>query len=90
MKGLGISSLKAYGIMDALKVAVENKKEPLAREGALFAFEALSERLGRLFEPYVISILPMLLICFGDTVPSVREVGSRFRSINCLIVSAVP
>ena len=66
--------------MDTLKVAVENKKEQLAREGALFAFEALSERLGRLFEPYVISILPMLLVCFGDSVPAVREVGCSLQA----------
>lgn len=52
--------------MDTLKAAVENKKEPMAREGSLFAFEALSERLGRLFEPYVIHILPMLLVSLWD------------------------
>lgn len=44
-----------------------------AREGALFAFECLVERLGRLFEPYVIQILPMLLVAFGDGDPGVRE-----------------
>jgi hypothetical protein len=31
------------------------------RQGALFAFECLSETLGILFEPYVIRILPALL-----------------------------
>lgn len=41
--------------------------------GSLMAFERLSEKLGRLFEPYVIHILPMLLVCFGDTSPQVRE-----------------
>lgn len=30
-------------------------------QGALFAFETLSESLGLLFEPYVIRILPLLL-----------------------------
>lgn len=44
-----------------------------AREGALLAFECLVEKLGRLFEPYVIHILPMLLVAFGDGDPSVRE-----------------
>lgn len=31
------------------------------------------EKLGRLFEPYVIHILPMLLVAFGDGDASVRE-----------------
>ena len=44
-----------------------------AREGALFAFECLVEKLGRLFEPYVIHILPMLLVAFGDGDAGVRE-----------------
>jgi hypothetical protein len=35
VKGLGLSSLKAYGIMDALKVAIEDKADANAREGAL-------------------------------------------------------
>lgn len=41
--------------------------------GALCAFECLSEKLGRLFEPYVIHILPSLLTAFGDSSPQVRE-----------------
>jgi hypothetical protein len=43
------------------------------REGALFGFEALSEKLGRLFEPYVIHILPILLNSCGDADQNVRE-----------------
>ena len=31
------------------------------------------DKLGRLFEPYVIQILPMLLVAFGDGDASVRE-----------------
>jgi hypothetical protein len=30
--------------------------------------------LGRLFEPYVVHILPHLLLCFGDNNQYVREV----------------
>lgn len=73
VKGLGISSLKAYGVMDALKAGIEDKTSADSREGALSAFECLSEKLGRLFEPYVIHVLPMLLVCFGDTSPAVRD-----------------
>ncbi|TPX65734.1 hypothetical protein SpCBS45565_g04973 [Spizellomyces sp. 'palustris'] len=73
VKGCGISSLKDYQIMSSLKEAVEDKKRVEKREGALFAFETLSQTLGRLFEPYVIQILPLLLVCFGDNSREVRE-----------------
>lgn len=73
VKGLGISALKAYGVVDALKHAVEDKASATAREGALMAFECLCTKLGRLFEPYVIHILPLLLSCFGDSNAGVRE-----------------
>jgi len=73
VKGLGLSSLKSYGIMERLKSGVENKKDQNAREGALIAFECLSGKLGRLFEPYVIQILPMLLSSLGDGKAEVRE-----------------
>ncbi|KAI8587499.1 armadillo-type protein [Geranomyces variabilis] len=73
VKGCGISALKEYSIMSSLREAVEDKKRVEKREGAVFAFETLSQTLGRLFEPYVIQILPLLLVCFGDNSREVRE-----------------
>lgn len=73
VKGLGISALKAHDIMATLQSAAADKKDPRKREGALFGFEALSEKLGRLFEPYVIHILPILLNSCGDPDQNVRE-----------------
>eukprot|EP00899_Mesostigma_viride_P018162 jgi/Mesvir1/26347/Mv22521-RA.1 len=73
IKGLGMAALSQCGVMDKLKAAVEDKASPESREGALFAFECLSEKLGRLFEPYVIHILPLLLVCFSDPVAPVRD-----------------
>lgn len=73
VKGLGLPSLKKYGVMDALKAGVEDRNSAKAREGSLFGFECLCEKLGRLFEPYVIHILPLLLVCFSDQVVAVRE-----------------
>ncbi|WYZ42025.1 hypothetical protein EsH8_V_000920 [Colletotrichum jinshuiense] len=73
VQGRGISSLKDQRIMMTLRGAMENKKEPNQREAALLAYELLSTILGRLFEPYVIQIVPQLLTGFGDSNANVRD-----------------
>ncbi|RDW60906.1 ARM repeat-containing protein [Coleophoma cylindrospora] len=71
--GKGISALREYRILMTLKGAVENKKDVNHREGGLLAFELFSTILGRIFEPYVIQIVPQLLSSFGDSSADVRE-----------------
>lgn len=71
--GRGIGSLREYRIMSTLAGALENKKESHQREAALLAYELLATLLGRLFEPYVIQIVPQLLTGFGDSNGDVRE-----------------
>lgn len=73
VSGKGILALREYRIMSTLKAAVENKKDQNQRQGALFAYELLSLILGRTFEPYVIQIVPQLLMSFGDPTADVRE-----------------
>lgn len=73
VKGCGFSSLRQYSIINRLKDAAEDKKNLNGREAALFAFETLSFTLGRLFEPYVTEILPILLVSFGDGNSAIRE-----------------
>ncbi|XP_066545283.1 stalled ribosome sensor GCN1 isoform X2 [Amia ocellicauda] len=73
VKGLGILSLKQQDIMSTLTDAIQDKKNFRRREGALFAFEMLCNMLGKLFEPYVVHVLPHLLLCFGDGNQYVRE-----------------
>ncbi|KAL4249154.1 TOG domain-containing protein [Abortiporus biennis] len=73
VKGVGISAMKDFRIIERLRSATEDKKRYEPRQGAMFAFETFSTVLGRLFEPYVIHILPLLLNSFGDATPDVRE-----------------
>uniref|UniRef100_A0A7N6AYX0 TOG domain-containing protein n=1 Tax=Anabas testudineus TaxID=64144 RepID=A0A7N6AYX0_ANATE len=73
VKGLGILALKQQDIMTTLTDAIQDKKNFRRREGALFAFEMLCNMLGKLFEPYVVHVLPHLLLCFGDGNQYVRE-----------------
>ncbi|CRK37054.1 hypothetical protein BN1708_007308 [Verticillium longisporum] len=73
VQGCGISTLKDHRIMTTLKGAIENKKEASQREAGLMALELLSSLLGRIFEPYVIQIVPELLTGFGDSNADVRD-----------------
>ncbi|KAM8961528.1 stalled ribosome sensor GCN1 isoform 1-T1 [Pelodytes ibericus] len=77
VKGLGILSLKQQEMMSTLTDAIQDKKNFRRREGALFAFEMLCSMLGKLFEPYVVHVLPHLLLCFGDGNQYVREAADE-------------
>ncbi|CAO3663041.1 unnamed protein product [Rhizopus stolonifer] len=76
VKGRGITALKECNVMNSLRDAAESKRSYEHRQGALFAFETLSATLGRLFEPYIIQIVPLLLACSSDANADVREATS--------------
>jgi len=71
VKGSGIASLKKYDVVKRLEESCTSGS-PSSKEGALFAIELLSSRLGILFEPYVIVLLPALLKAFSDSNDYVR------------------
>ena len=54
--------------------------------GALFGFEMLCLILGRVFEPYIVNILPHLLLCFGDNSNFVRQVTLQKPLVNITTV----
>lgn len=72
VKGLGITSLKQHDVVNRLREACENGSVN-ARQGGFGAFECLSERLGMLFEPYITTIVPVLLKSFSHGSDLVRE-----------------
>ena len=81
VKGLGIASLKAHNVVNRLKESCDGGSNN-ARQGALSAFECLSGRLGLLFEPYVVTIVPSLLKSFSHASDHVRDAAqSAARAI---------
>jgi HEAT repeat protein len=72
VKGMGITSLKQHDVINRLREACENGTVN-ARQGGFGAFECLSERLGMLFEPYITTIVPILLKSFSHASDHVRE-----------------
>ena len=73
ISGKGISALREFRVMAILRSAAENKKSQNQRQGALIAYEIFSLVLGHVFEPYIIQIVPQLLMSFGDSTADVRE-----------------
>eukprot|EP00536_Pseudo-nitzschia_multiseries_P003235 jgi/Psemu1/185424/e_gw1.48.135.1 len=76
VKGSGIATLKKFGIVTKLEEACADGSSG-NKEGSLFAIQLLCTRLGLLFEPYVIVLLPSLLKAFGDGSEEVRKAASK-------------
>eukprot|EP01038_Epipyxis_sp_PR26KG_P007132 gene7132-9733_t len=87
VKGLGIPCLKQYDIVNRLKESCTNGSVN-NRQGSLFAFECLSERLGLLFEPYIITIVPILLKSFSHSSDHVREAAQGTAKVIMSKLSA--
>ena len=76
VKGSGIASLKKYALVTKLEEACSSGSSG-SKEGSLFTIELLCTRLGLLFEPYVIVLLPSLLKSFSDSSDHVRKAASH-------------
>jgi HEAT repeat protein len=76
VKGSGIATLKKFSVVKQLEEACTSGSAS-TKEGALFAIELLSDRLGLLFEPYVIVLLPALLKSFSDSSDHVRAAAKN-------------
>jgi hypothetical protein len=76
VKGSGIAALKKYNVVTRLEEACSSG-DSTSKEGSLFAIERLCTRLGLLFEPYVIVLLPSLLKSFSDNSDHVRNAASH-------------
>lgn len=73
VRGLGIKSMKEFGLVEELENAAEDKTDPRRRQGAFLAMETMAIMLGRLYEPYTVRALPILLVSMGDNVVEVRN-----------------
>lgn len=71
VKGLGMAAIKQQ--TSFLKKSLQDSKIN-KKIGALIGIEVFTLMLGRLFEPYVSTLLPSLLVCYGDATTTVREV----------------
>jgi len=76
VKAQGVGILRQLEVLKKLQDAAEDSKNSDKRQGAIAVYGGLSLALGRLFEPYVAQILPVLLVAFGDGNANVREASN--------------
>ena len=74
-------ALKQHDVVPRMREAMSSG-DVNAREGALFVLEALANRLRMVFEPYVITFMPILLKSFSHAADAVREAARN--AAQCL------
>ena len=73
VKGVSSKTIRETDIISQIEGAVNNSKEKSSvKQGAVMCLEGLTRSLSKLFEPYVIQVLPILLTAFADSAPIVR------------------
>ncbi|PAV83070.1 hypothetical protein WR25_02598 [Diploscapter pachys] len=85
IKGLGTLAMKDYDMLTIIEKNLSDKSSPVHRQGGLLALEILCSSIGRLFEPYIIYVLPSLLNCFSDSDEKVRE--NAHMTANAMMAS---
>jgi hypothetical protein len=88
IKGLGISALREFDIVNEIRSGLADKKSEHARQGSMFLLECLASALGRPFEPFVVQILSDLLSALGDSSVQVREATQDASRVIMASVSA--
>lgn len=70
--GLGLRYVKRAMLKDEIDSAFA-EKSPWKRQGAFILIETSAIMMGRVFEPYLVTIVPFLLSCMSDSVVDVRN-----------------
>lgn len=83
----GIHSLTSYGVLDNIRKAATNKKSGFEREASMIAVRAIAKKLGHAFEPYAISLFPLIFELCADKGDVVRE-AAEDAAIS--IINSVP
>ena len=80
VKAQGVAILRQLEVLKRVQVAAEDRSSTDRRQGAIAVYGGLSLSLGRLFEPYVAQVLPVLLVAFSDNQAAVRDASNMAAS----------
>eukprot|EP00271_Cylindrocystis_brebissonii_P003476 TRINITY_DN1446_c0_g1_i1.p1 TRINITY_DN1446_c0_g1~~TRINITY_DN1446_c0_g1_i1.p1 ORF type:complete len:994 (+),score=230.02 TRINITY_DN1446_c0_g1_i1:209-3190(+) len=88
----GVKGLLSFGLLDKMRIAMDDQKNPLPREGAVTLFGTLSDQLGQPAEPHLLQLLPSVLERVGDKVMPIKVAaeGAAKAFVNMLSPHAIP
>lgn len=74
VKGVGSKTLESHKILSHLTDILQDKGSSVeTKQGALFGLELIARYLGRLFEPYIVRLLVILMGTFAEGRVELRE-----------------
>lgn len=77
VRGLGVTYI--YKVLKKLHIALHNapKTEKKQREGVMLAYECLARTFGKLFEPFIVEVIPNIVFeGFSDNGKDVRDAAN--------------
>lgn len=78
LKAVGFMCAQSSGLLERITTAWADTSAPLVREGAMLAFTALCNDVGSPAEPFLLPLLPTLLMHYAD---KVRAVAIALREL---------
>lgn len=82
-------ALNKSGLVEAIKAAYLNKKDALAKEGALVAVASLAASMGQIIMPYLIATVPFTLEGQADKQKNVaRAAKAAFQAIYDVVAAS--
>mmetsp|Transcript_21751 Transcript_21751/g.37084 ORF Transcript_21751/g.37084 Transcript_21751/m.37084 type:complete len:1030 (-) Transcript_21751:648-3737(-) len=79
--GSGCTSMDTFGFAPLLRAAAEDSGSATSREGALLAYKALAEHVGRAAEPYLVPMLGLMMDRYSDKAKPVCKAAEAAASM---------
>ena len=74
---LGMNKIQDINLMETLENYLRDDKNPRRRLTGIVLLDELYNKLGVLFEPYVVQLFANIFLCFGDSKKIVRDETKR-------------
>ena len=75
IKGLGVGYIEKLNLFKYIDEDLESKKDVQQKESILLLITCFIDILGRVFEPFIVRVIKVLMFFFGETNESVKDLA---------------